>query len=545
MIPVMFMMVIAKYLEVLAATQSKEISAMIGSTSKSYTQIFKYSAIILFGVIFVEVQSLLICRAGQVGYRMANKDTYRHFLDLEPEYFNSIGKGEIQNTISRRSQAVQDMIDVITLNFFPTFLTIIFVSFQCFVNLGGVSMIIINLSIIAYSLVTIKITAWRNEVRKKLIQAQDKSLNVLMDGLNNYETIFTYNTEDFEGERYDNRLRTVEKHSTAISRSLYILNLCQRIIWSIMTILIIIYNVYYNQKSIKPEDFVFLIHLTSIIVRSLDNLGFMYGKFQAALINARMTNLAKRNIKDSGFKPIHRLEDSINAKGLCIQYGDKTIVDDASFTIRKGEKIAIIGKNGTGKSSVVRSIVKLIKSEGLIEIDGIDSKDVTDNSYKNIISYISQNTILFDGTVMQNIKYGNSKLCDEEIFRVSKYLGIHGTILKMEHGYYTLVGEQGRNLSGGERQKIIILRSILRQANILIMDEATSNLDRQSEDIIMRKILEDPSLTVLAIVHNPELLENFTGVLHIKDGKINRLIDKKTIDFNNWYDAPESKIKIK
>lgn len=542
MFPVLVMMIIAKYLEVLGASQTKEISAMINSNSRDNYQVFKYSLITLLGVFLVEMQSFLICKAGQVGYRMSNKDTYKYFLSLEPDEFNSIGKGEIQNTISRKSQAVQDMIDVFTLNFFPTFLTIIFVSYEAFKGLGFVSVMIINISMIIYSITTIKITTWRNKMRKNLIIAQNKTCNILMDGLCNFETIFSCDTEDIEIQKYNNSLKHIEMHSTSISRSLYILNLVQRTIWSVMSISIIIYNIFYNKKSITSENFVFLVYITSIIIKSLDNLGFMYGKFQAALINAKMTNLASRNSKNDGYRTIYKLNKSLNVNKITIKYGDKKIIENASFTINKGDKVAIIGKNGTGKSSIVKSFVKLIKSEGDFEIDGINTKNCTDSSFKSLISYIPQNNLLFDGSVMENIKYGNHKLYDEEVYNASKELGIHDSIMKMEHGYYTSVGEQGKNLSGGERQKIIILRTILRQSEILVMDEPTSNLDRHSENKIMKNLLHNDKLTIIAIVHNPDLLDNFNRILYVNNEQIEDIVDRTTIDFNSWYKNSEIKV---
>lgn len=535
MLPVVVVMGIAKYLEVLGASQTRHISEMIQSGTNSLSTLLSYSIVCLVGILLVELQSFVICRAGQVGYRMSNRDTYRYFLGLEPREFNSIGKGEIQNTISRKSQAVQDMIDVFTLNFFPTLLTIFFVSLEVFKGLGLVVVAIINICIVAYIIITIKITTWRNKMRKRLITAQNRASDMLMDGLYNYEIIFTHNSEDGEVDKYNQSLRSIEKHSTDISKSLYLLNLAQRSIWCCMSISIVFFACYSTGQRMTTEKFAFLIYITSIVVKSLDNFGFMYGKFQAAMINARLTNLEARKKKSDGYRTAYRLNNQVFVSGLDLSFDGRCILKNASFTVNKGDKVAIIGKNGSGKSSLIKALVKLEEMKGSIEIDGININDMTDSSFKGLISYIPQNPVLFDDTVMQNIKYGNAKVFDEEVYRISKALGIHESIIKLKNGYSTRVGEQGKLLSGGERQKVLILRALIRESPILVMDEATASLDKQSEYRILGGILKESESTVLAIIHNLELLDMFTKVLWINNGTLVEVQNKSSISSELWY----------
>lgn len=533
MLPVLITMAVAKYLEVLSASQTKQIVTMIKEESTSKFSLMVYFIICILGVALVEMQSFLICRAGQVGYRMSNKDTYKYFLELEPEEFNTIGKGEIITTISRKSQAVQDVIDVFTLNLFPTFLTVFFVSIEVFKNLGSVSVMIINISILIYGYTTIKITTWRNQMRKNLIIAQNKANNVLVDGLHNFETIFIHNTEDIEVDRYTSCLKNVEKHSTDISRSLYILNLAQRSIWCIMSIILIVLLVF-GSKKVSEDQIIFLIYITGIIVKGLDNFGFMYGKLQAAIINARITNLEPRKKKHDGYRTLYKFSNQLAAKNLNIIYKDKTVLKNGSFVINKGEKIAIIGKNGSGKSTLIKSLVKLIKYNGVIELDGQNVENITDVSFKRLISYVPQNVVLFDDNVLRNIKYGNFKIFDEEIMKLCTDLEMNDSISKLANGFSTRVGEQGKNISGGERQKIAILRALSRETPIIIMDEATSNLDRVSEQILFSKLAMNNDVTLIAIIHNLELLTFFNRIFWINEGSINE-VNPSDIDLKSWY----------
>lgn len=524
MLPIFVVMIIAKYVEVLGAKQAENISKMIKSSDTNISILLMYSIVSIISIVLSEVQSLVICKAGQVGYRMANKDTLGYFLDLYPEKFNKFGLGEIQNIISRRSQAVQDMIDVFTLNFFPTFLTILFISYEVFKGMGFSVVLTINISVIIYLIVTIRITEWRNKMRKRLIGAQNRTSNLMMDSLYNFETVFSYKSTDCEIEKYNNSLKNVEYYSTEIAKSMYLLNLIQRGVWCSMSICIIGITCYISSNRISIEKYTFLVYITGLIMKSLDNFGFMYGKYKAAMINVKINSLEDlEEIKD-GYRTAFRLNNHIIAQNLSIKKEGNFIVQNANFTVKKGEKIAIVGKNGTGKSTLLKSLIKLNESEGNILIDGVDINDLTDTSLKSIITFIPQTVILFDDTVMANIKYANGKIFEEDIYKISKEIGIHESIMKLQNGYYTQVGEQGKLLSGGERQKILILRALLRQSSILLMDESTANLDKESELKIFNAIMKIPGLTVLAIVHNLDLIPLFDRVLSVK----NKTIEEKT-----------------
>lgn len=523
MLPVFVIMVIAKYIEVLGARQTENISKMIKSGQTKLPILLTYSLIYIFGIVLVEIQALFICRAGQVGYRLANRDALKYFLDLEPEKFGRFGLGEIQNVIQRRSTAVQDMIDVFTLNFFPTFLTILFVSYEALRGMGWIVALIINTSVFGYIIVTIKITEWRNQMRRKLIVAQNKSANLMMDSLHNFETVYSYKSSDCEVDRYNLSLKNIEQYSTEIARSMYLLNLSQKGVWCSMSISIIFFSCYGLKEPITIEKFTFLIYITGLIMKALDNFGYMYGRYKTAMINVKAHAIEPDSERSIGYRTAFRLNNQIVARNLTVRRGLNSIIQDASFTVQKGEKIAVIGKNGSGKSTLLKTLVKLNDHEGDLYIDNIKLSELTDASLKSIMTIVPQSTILFDDTVMANIKYANGKLYEEDIFRMSRNLGVHDSIMKLHNGYVTSVGEQGKLISGGERQKILLLRAILRQTSILLLDESTASLDKESEHRILKIILGIPELTVMAIVHNLELIPLFDRVLLVNDKKVEEI----------------------
>lgn len=306
----------------------------------------------------------------------------------------------------------------------------------------------------------------------------------------------------------------------------------QKGIWCIQTIIIITISVYeIGTKKMSTEEFAFFISIVTILVKSLDNFGYMYGKYKQAILNARTTQLAIRERKEQGYNNVSSLKDRIAVQNLSLNYGEKIILDDVSFEIKKGEKVAVIGKNGEGKSSLIKSILKINKATGNIFVDKTDTKSITDSSFKQLFSFVPQNPILFNDTVLNNIKYGNQKLFDDDIYQLSKKLGLHSSITRLNKGYETMVGEQGKLLSGGERQKVAVLRALIRDSPILIMDEPTSSLDKNAENLVLNSIMQIDDLTVISIVHNLELVHIFDKLLIVGNTKVQE-VDPNTFQIS-------------
>lgn len=528
--PTMLVMVIAKFLEVKVADLYKSISVAIRTGDTIHGILFLYAAIYAFSVITSELQSYFICCAGQTGYRLASKRAYSHYITLQPPAFAKQGKAVMQNNISKKAQAVQDIIDVFTLNFFPTFLTVVFVSISVIRNIGLIPMMLINMAIIIYAISTVKITQRRNLVRIKINNAQNRTSSIQLDGLMNYDTVYAYNNQAYEVHKYDCALERQEVYSTELERSKYVLNLAQRSIWCALSIGII-YMACLGiwVKRITTEDLALFIGIIEVLIRSLNNFGFMYGKYQSALVNMRLVEIEERGSTGQLLK-IPGFTRSIMADGVQIWAKDKVLISNASFSINKGEKVAIVGKNGVGKSSLLKALLRLHPArQGKVYIDGVDMNEVAEDTLRSLITYVPQDAHLFNDSVLYNIKYGAPKASNDEIIQLSKELGLHESISRLGEGYMTLVGEQGSTLSGGEKQKIIVLRALLRKSPILMMDEPTASLDKKAESQIFKQLNRYEDITIAAVVHNLDLLKFFDRILCVEPLGVTEVGDVKDL----------------
>jgi len=519
-LPAFSAILLSKYMETKIADMHKEITRVLGGGEDFLSFILKY-AFLCFGTILLsEGLPLFLSKLGQYAYRKANRETYHYFLDLKPSDFASVGKGEMQNTISRKSLATQDLIDILTLNAIPALISVVIISYKVLRYMGMPSMVVINLSILLYAFATIKITIWRNKKRIKCNISSNKASNILIDGLSNYETIYTLNTDTYEVVRYDASLGVVERDNTELVRSMYILNMVQSGIWAVMVVILLLISI----EDMNVSIFTFLLSILEILRRNFFNLGFLYGKYKQAMVNIRATTFPRRIRREERTLEYRYLETGISARNLTVKNEGRVLIENAEFDVKKGEKVAIIGKNGCGKSTLLKALVKLKEVEsGKIEIDGMDFMDISDDALKQLIGYAPQTPGIFDESVLYNIQYANKNATMDEIYGLSKRLEIHESMCNLKDKYDTRAGEQGSALSGGEKQKIAILRTLLLHPQILLLDEATANLDKKAEDKVLKTVFENRRLTVMAIIHNLEKLSMFDKVLLIEDKRIKAL----------------------
>lgn len=226
--------------------------------------------------------------------------------------------------------------------------------------------------------------------------------------------------------------------------------------------------------------------------------------------------------KDSGDeKEACDFKDSIVFDSVSTKHDQDVIIREISMKIKKNEKIAIVGKNGTGKSSLIRSFMKFADYDGKILIDGRDINSIRNEQLFNLIAYIPQDDSLTNATILENIRTGNKNLKMEDIIEKAKIIGIHEDIVKLKDGYETIVGRNGTNISAGQRNKISLLRAFIKESPIMILDEATSCLDKHYEGFLVKNIMNKlQNKTIIMIIHQKDLIKDFDKVLYLNDGKV-------------------------
>lgn len=518
-IPAIAIISLGKLLHVQTSKIIKSFTEGITHSEYSLKPIISFSICLFLQKSITELGGIYTCSAKHIGYRIAKKRAYQYFLNLKPEDYKKISTGEMQNIIHRKAEAIKDILNVIIEQIIPLILGVIITSTNIMSVLGITPTFITLFTILIYIVATIQITIWRNEFKKKINLNQDYSQNVLNDGLSNFETIFTNGAEEYEAIRYENLLKLTQTNEIMFNKTMFILNAVQENIWGLQLVLVILYICIFNQNFNAP-DLAYLLNILTIFQKSLNNLGFMYGKYKTGMINIRQIDLPVRTKHEPKNRKIVLFTNTISVYDLTYSYNNKMILECVNFTIRRGEKIAIVGQNGAGKTTLIKSLLKYNSADAQIFIDQYNIEDISEDNFRQLISYVPQSASLFNETVLYNIKYGNFHIHEDQIYKSAIYLGIHDTILKLENGYQTICGENGSKLSGGERQKIVILREYLKNTPLLLLDEPTASMDKSSEASIFATLLTKEDISILAIVHNHELLKMFDKILLIENKKI-------------------------
>jgi ATP-binding cassette subfamily B protein len=364
--------------------------------------------------------------------------------------------------------------------------------------------------------------------RRTMNDMDSKANTKAIDSLLNYETVKYFSNEGYEAKRYDDALAVWENAAVRNQVSLAALNAGQSAIIAVgVTILVWLAADGVAKKQMTLGDLVlvnaFLIQLYS----PLHFLGFVYREIKNSLADMeRMFNLLEQGaeIQDSGdARPLATQHAAIRFDQVAFGYESKRqILFDVSFTIPAGKTVAVVGHSGSGKSTLARLLFRFYDvDQGQISIDGNDIRNLTQNSLRSHIGIVPQDTVLFNDTVYYNIAYGRPGATRDEIVEAAKAAHIHDFISKLPDGYDTVVGERGLKLSGGEKQRVAIARTILKNPPILIFDEATSALDSRTEKAIQAELKDiSANRTTLVIAHRLSTIADADEILVMDHGKI-------------------------
>jgi ATP-binding cassette subfamily B protein len=372
------------------------------------------------------------------------------------------------------------------------------------------------------------VTNWRLTFVREANQADSTSNTRAIDSLLNYETVKFFGNEDFEANRYDDELAKWEQARRKNRLSLFLLNGGQAlIIASAMTAMTVLAASQVIAGQITLGDFVLINAFTMQLFIPLGFLGFVYRELKSSMTNIeRMFALLDKSpqINDKPeAKPLVISDGAIEFDAVNFGYSDRLpILNEFSFKVLPKQKVAVVGSSGAGKSTLIKLLFRFYDIQsGSIRIDGQDIRDVTQASLRQAIGIVPQDTVLFNTTLGENVRYGRIDATDAEVEQAIKLAHLEDFITELPDGLNTLVGERGLKLSGGEKQRVAIARTILKRPPILMFDEATSSLDSHSERIIQEAIRDiSKGQTSLVIAHRLSTVVDADVIVVMQHGQI-------------------------
>lgn len=475
---------------------------------------------------FGELRDLIFAKVSQHSQRAIALSTFSHLHKLSLAFHLDRQTGGLSRVIERGIRAIQSVLSFMLFNIVPTLLEILLVTF-IFYRTFGVSYAVITFSCLSlYVFFTFTITNWRTKFRKSMNESDSEANTKAIDSLLNYETVKYFVNEEHEYKRYDSSLEKYQSEALKSQSSLSLLNIGQGLIIGLGLVSIMYLAAEgVMTKVLTVGDFVLLNTMLLQLFIPLGFLGFVYREVNQGLIDMeKMFELLSVNaeIKDSpAAKVLNPAEWSIEFANVNFSYNsDRVILKNVSFKIPAGKTLAVVGPSGSGKSTLARLLFRFYDvSSGAIRIGNIDLRDATQKSVRQAIGIVPQDTVLFNDTIGYNIKYGRPEATEAEIKNAAKLAQIDSFVETLKKKYDTSVGERGLKLSGGEKQRVAIARTILKNPQILLFDEATSALDSQTEKHIQASLREvSKNRTTLVIAHRLSTIVDADEILVLKAG---------------------------
>lgn len=490
--------------------------------------IVAYGTLRLTNVILGEVRDTLFGRVTERAMRRLGLIVFKHLHTLDLGFHLNRRTGGLSRDIERGTSGISFLMRFMVFNIVPTLLEIGLVVGLLLFQFGVSFALIIVISVITYISFSMKATDWRTRFVTQMNEADSTTNSRAVDSLLNFETVKYFNNEAFEANRYDSDLATWEQARRKNRLSLFALNGGQAAIIAIaMTSMMAnaAFGVINGEMTIG--DFVLINAFTMQIFMPLNFLGFVYREIRGSLANIdKLFDLLSQTpaIKDADKAiELHTTNPAIKFESVAFAYNEKRpILNSISFDVPAGTKVAVVGESGAGKSTLMKLLFRFYDpNSGAVTIDGKDIRNITQQSLRSHIGIVPQDTVLFNTTLLENIRYGNPQASIEEIENVIKLAHLEDFVAKLPDKLETTVGERGLKLSGGEKQRVAIARALLKGAPIMIFDEATSSLDSTSERAIL-SALRDAAKghTSLVIAHRLSTIVDADKILVLKNGNI-------------------------
>ena len=515
--------------------------------------IVAYGTLRLLNVLLGEVRDTLFGRVTERAMRRIGLNVFKHLHNLDLGFHLDRRTGGLSRDIERGTSGISFLMRFMVFNIVPTLLEIGLVVGLLLFQFGWSFAFIIISSVICYVAFSMKATDWRTRFVQQMNEADSTTNSRAVDSLLNFETVKYFNNEAFEANRYDNDLAQWEVARRKNRLSLFALNAGQAsIIATAMTAMMANAAFGVMNGDMTIGDFVLINAFTMQIFMPLNFLGFVYREIRGSLANIDnlFSLLAQRPaISDKPDSLALTLKGGVeNAtvqfENVHFSYHDaRPILNGITFQVEAGKKVAIVGESGAGKSTIMKLLFRFYEpTRGTVCVNGQDISQVTQNSLRNHIAIVPQDTVLFNTTLKDNIAYGNPNATDEEIMHAASLAHLNHFIAQLPDGINTKVGERGLKLSGGEKQRVAIARALLKGAPIMIFDEATSSLDSESEQAILAALRDAAKgHTSLVIAHRLSTIIDADNILVMNKGMIteqgthSQLLQKQGVYAKLWH----------
>jgi ATP-binding cassette, subfamily B, heavy metal transporter len=498
------------------------------AASVALTFILAYALGRFVGVAFDNLRNMIFERVGQEATRALAEHVFARLHRLSLRFHLARRTGEVTKVIERGTKSIDNMLYFLLFNIAPTVIELVAVTIIFYLHFGWGLVAATALAVVAYGVATRAITEWRSHLREKMNRLDGQALARAVDSLLNYETVKYFGAEAREGERYGQAARAYARAAVQSENSLGLLNIVQAIIVNLLMAGAMAYTVWgWSQGRFTVGDVIFVNTYLTQLFRPLDLLGMVYRTIRQGLIDmASMFALIDTEVEVAdapGAPALVVRRPSVVFEDVVFGYEkDRTILHGLSLEVPAGQHIALVGPSGAGKSTIARLLFRFYDPwAGRILIDGQDIAGVTQASLRAVLGIVPQDSVLFNDTLGYNIGYGRDGASETEIEQAARAAALMPLIERLPKRFGTEVGERGLKLSGGEKQRVAIARTLLKNPPILLLDEATSALDTRTEQEILGTLRDlSAQRTSLSIAHRLSTIADADRIFVLAEGRV-------------------------